>query len=190
MMESKHVIHHISDYVLDLLPGPERQLVEQHAAVCAECRQALQRESQVGVVVQRTLAAVAEAAPARLRQLRPALPARPGGLPFWRFTWPRQLAPLTLLLIVLLGSLSLHLFYRQPAWSSPSPTFLAVTATMTDEPTTTTQAAGTRGVQAAALWVETAAAATPHHLAGHLATVVTPAPVATPVAAVYALSSN
>jgi hypothetical protein len=133
-MEHANAYLLISDYVLDLLPAEERQLVEFHAAGCVACRQAIQRERQVGQVVRETLLRLPRPASGRLNGLRPAYP-RPR--PF--FTAPRQLAALALMVCLLLGTVGLNQANNESNWSLQSPTALVVTetATATTAPTST-----------------------------------------------------
>ncbi|MFQ5398954.1 MAG: anti-sigma factor family protein [Anaerolineae bacterium] len=134
-MNQPHVFIQVSDYVLGLLPPEERQQVEQHAAVCAQCRSEIGRERRMSRTVRAALSAATQPAPGRLAELMPPAPQRTG----WRlnFNWQRQLAPITLVLLLALGSLVLHFSARQQTWNPTSPTFLAATATLSHSPTAT-----------------------------------------------------
>lgn len=133
-MEHANVYLLIPDYVLDLLPAEERQLVEVHVAGCAACRQAIQRERQVGQVVRDTLLRLPRPAAGRLNQLRPVY-QRPR--PF--FSASRQLAAMALMVCLLLGTVGLNQASNQTNWTMQSPTALVVTetATATTAPTST-----------------------------------------------------
>jgi hypothetical protein len=134
-MEHSNAYLLISDYVLDLLPAETRQLMEFHAAGCPDCRQAIQRERQVGQVVRDTLLRLPRPASGRLNQLRPVY-QRPR--PF--FSAPRQLAALALMVCLLLGTVGLNqAAHSQPNWPLQSPTVLVATetATATTAPTST-----------------------------------------------------
>ena len=134
-MEHSNVYLLIPDYVLDLLPAETRLLVEFHAAGCADCRQAIQRERQVGQVLRDTLLRLPRPASGRLNELRPAY-QRPR--PF--FTAPRQVAVLALMVCLLLGTVGLNqAAHNQPEWPLQSPTVLVATktATATTAPTST-----------------------------------------------------
>jgi hypothetical protein len=133
-MEHLNAYHLIPDYVLDLLPAEKRQLVEFHAAGCSACRQAIQRERQVGQAVRDTLFHLPRPAANRLNQLRP-----PYQRPRAFFTAPRQLAAMALMVLLLLGSLGLNQANSRANWPAQSPTVLVATetATATTAPTST-----------------------------------------------------
>lgn len=117
----------IADYVLDLLPAEKRHLVENHVAACPACRQAIQRERQVGQVVRETLIQLPRPSAARLSQLRPvAARSRPFFL-----TAQRSLAALTLMVLVVLGTLGLNRSHQATSWPVQSPTGLVMTETAT-----------------------------------------------------------
>ncbi|MCP4428619.1 MAG: hypothetical protein GY803_29385 [Chloroflexi bacterium] len=173
MMNQQHINNQLADYALGLLSQSERRRVERHTAVCADCRGALRRETAVASAARGTLAVAAQP-PANLRAFMPAIPQRPKrGL---SLIWRRQLAPIALFLILLLGGAGFYLSGQQGVWTNPSPTFLAVTATMTDEPTATlTQTRVEESVEAA----QTAVPAAPSQPQIN----ATPAPNPTPIAA-------
>jgi len=176
MMNQQHIQHKLTDYALGLLSQNERQRIERHTLGCADCRQALRREVEVGQIMRDTLA-VAVQPPVNLRPFMPAIP-QPG---FWQrlrfaLAWQRPLAPIALALLLVLGSFGLYLSDQRGAWLNPAPTFLAATATMTDEPTATltqTRTEQTSGIVQTAVPI----APSPHHIAA------TPAPNPTPIAA-------
>ncbi len=189
MMKQQHVLNQIPDYALDLLPQAERIQVEQHTMRCANCRAALRSETELGSMVRATLAAVTHP-PTNLRRLMPI--RQPS---FWQklgfsLTWQRQLAPLVVFALLLLGSLGLYLSDQPAIWSNPSPTFLAATATMTDAPTATMTE--TRAEQVIVpvmtkVTENTAVSTAP----SSFPIAVTPAPNPTPITAVPAgLASN
>ncbi|HEX6385227.1 MAG TPA: zf-HC2 domain-containing protein [Anaerolineae bacterium] len=148
MRDVNHVYSLIADYTLDLLPHWQRQKVEEHAATCRNCRQALQREQQLGRMVRETLHVVAQPSPGRLRQLMPPAPAR-RSLPFLSLTWQKQLAALCVALILLVSSAGLYTSNRQDDWRDSAPSFIAATATTTSEPTATLARLETTGVKGA-----------------------------------------
>ena len=190
MKQQPHVTKQIPDYVLGLLSAEEHLRVERHTLTCADCRLALRHEGEVGRRVQATLAAAGQP-PADLRQFMPAVPAKAAFRPKWRLpatafslAWPQQLVPLTVILLLLASSLSLYLSEQRGVWTNPSPTSLAVTATMTDIPTATITE--TRGEQTTKM-AKTAVATTP----SQPEIVATPAPIPTPIAALpINLTSN
>ncbi|MBK8987812.1 MAG: zf-HC2 domain-containing protein [Chloroflexi bacterium] len=193
MMNQEHVLPLLADYVLDLLPGNERRQVEQHAADCADCRQALHGERQIGGLVRATLHTATEPAYGRLTQLRPAVPQR-ATQPIRGPQRQRQLALAGLLLVLLLGASGWRYGNARQSWQPPPPTHIAITATTV---ATTTIAATTYQEATATLaqattnrsMEETAVAAPsdqptiqPH---------ATPLPQATPIAAARpSLSAN
>jgi anti-sigma factor RsiW len=181
-MNHESIFRQIPDYVLDLLPDSKRNQVEKHAAACPECRQAILRQSQIGQAVRSTLGVVTQPPTGRLGQLMPTARAQRSFFSFG-FIWQKQMASLCLFIVLLLGSLSLPLAKQRQAWNGPSPTLLAVTATMTEEPTATVAIIKmTRTIAP----TNTAIAAT----SSHNAATITPALVATPVAAALSLASN
>lgn len=145
MGDVNHVQNLLVDYALGLLPYPKRKEVERHAAVCVDCRLALQREQQIGRAVKETVQAATRPAAGRLEQLMPAVPTRRTGLIFGQ-AWQRQVAALCVTLILLVSSAGLYtMSYRplqQPSrrYSTPSfdvPSSIATTATVTNEPIAT-----------------------------------------------------
>ncbi len=133
MHQTTHVLNQIPDYVLGLLPRQERLVVEQHTAVCPICNAQLRQESTIAPMLQSTLRAISQPSPQRLRQLMPAPPRAK-----WQWLqfggWQQQLALVSLLFTLLLGGTNL---YQQQNNQLPANSPLAVTATMTNEPTMT-----------------------------------------------------
>ena len=190
MMNQEHVLPLLADYVLDLLPGNERRQVEQHAADCADCRQALHGERQIGGLVRATLHTATEPAYGRLTQLRPAVPQR-ATQPIRGPQRQRQLALAGLLLVLLLGASGWRYGNARQSWQPPLPTHIAITATTTATTTvaTTTIAATTYQEAMATLAQATSnrsMAATAVAAPSDQPTVqphATPLPQATPIAA-------
>lgn len=176
-MKEQHVFTQIPDYVLGLLSTNEQLQVERHARLCPDCSLALQQESAVGQLVRSSLAAATQP-PANLRQFMPSITPKLG---LWEkvgfsLSWRRQLAPLTLILLLFIGSLAFNLLEQRGVWVNPSPTALAVTATLTDEPTSTLTE--TRAEQTMKI-IPTAVSTVPSHPDN----TATPAPNPTPIAA-------
>jgi anti-sigma factor RsiW len=174
MIETNHISNQVSDYVLGLLPSGERQQVELHAAICAECRQAIQRESQIGATIHSSIVSIPQANRRRLQELMPPVPTRRQIR--WRLAWQKQLAPISLGLIVLLGSWGLWQSGRSSAWSRSENNLIVVTATMTDVPTATlaqteTAHSGRSMIRLATL------------VPVHYDVLATPAPIPTPITA-------
>jgi anti-sigma factor RsiW len=145
MINTEHLSNQLlQEYTLDLLPRSQRRQVEQHTAVCPTCRHTLAQETAVATLVHNTLYRAAQPAPAQLERMRPAVPRQPvpafqlwmEQVAIWLYGPLRQPVALAgLLLILLFGGLSLHQSTTGPAWASPSPTYMAATAT--NEPTAT-----------------------------------------------------
>lgn len=173
---TQHIHQQIPDYVLGLLSQDEQQQVDQHTLACPDCRFALRQERELSQLVRTTLASAQP--PANLRQFMPPVPQKSRSLHLFDFSldWKLQLAPLTLVLFLLLGSAGIYLSEQRSLWQNISPTALAITATLTDSPTATITE--TRSEQA--LNLQTTAVPTtanqPHITA-------TPAPNPTPIAA-------
>ncbi|MCB0036412.1 MAG: zf-HC2 domain-containing protein, partial [Anaerolineales bacterium] len=85
-MESLHIQPQLTDYVLGLLSYDEKKALEQHAALCDVCRQALERERLIAQTVRETLTAVPLPSPARLQQLMPQPPQKTKS--WWAKQWP------------------------------------------------------------------------------------------------------
>ena len=173
-MTQQHVHQQIPDYVLGLLPQNEQQQVDRHTLACPDCRVALRQERELTQLVRTTLTAAQP--PTNLRQFMPPVPpkSRRIGLFYFSLNWPQQLAPLTLVLFLLLGSAGIYLSEQRGLWQNPTPT--AITATLTDSPTATINE--TRSEQA--LNLRTTAVPT---TANQPNITATPAPNPTPIAA-------
>ena len=178
MINHEHVRHQIPDYVLGLLTRQERLWVEQHTAVCSQCRQQLHQESELGRLVRTTLALATQPAPLRLRQLMPAPPpARRLG---WQgANWAKQFALAALLLLLIWSGF--NLIQQQYSGSTTPPNQLAVTATVTQKPTMTLASLeGEQGIKAISTAVPDL---NPEPAAP-------PGPIPTPIAALAPLSLN
>ena len=138
MIEPNHINTNLSDYVLDLLPRSEQREVEMHVAQCAECEAALASERAVGRLLRGTLSSVTQPDNKTLRQLMPTPPTQRQRLSF-HFTWQRQLASVCVLLILVIGGVGWY-ESNQNRSMVPLPTFVAITATYTSEPTSTNTA--------------------------------------------------
>ena len=103
MLKSNHIQHKISDYVLDLLPIEEKQLVTRHIAGCTECRQAVRQEQQIGRLIHATLNTATRPKVNQLQSLMPPIPSRRASLltivaPY------RQWAIACLLIVAMMGA--------------------------------------------------------------------------------------
>ena len=184
VMKHEQIAQQLPDYVLGLLPLSQRHDVERHTAVCPDCRQALQAERRLSLAVRSTLQSVTQPDGGRLSQLMPKPPRRRSS--FVQFIWQKQLAPVCLLLLFL-GSFGLR-WSNEPSrgWLVPSATHLAITATYTSSPTATLS-------EATEAWpgkAETAPISTRATTEPAPALAITPAPIATPIAALSVLRSN
>lgn len=174
-----HINTKLGDYVLDLLPQGERYEVERHVAHCPDCEAALASERAVGNLLRGTLNSVTQPENGRLRQLMPAVPAPKKRL-ILHLNWQRQLASVCVLLILLVGGIG-WFESNQNRNVMPLPTFVAITATYTTEPTLTNTATT---VKSTAVPAETAVSANPAP-----AFSATPPPNPTPIAALSTFSN-
>ena len=175
-MRQTHIHQKIPDYVLGLLPRNEQKQVEAHTLICPDCRLALRRETELGLMVKATLTTAAQP-PVNLRRFMPAVPTQKGFWSHFSFNWQQSLMPLTLVLFLLVSSLGFYLTQQRAGLTTPHPTALAVTATLTDSPTATITE--TRIEQA----LVAPATAVPTEKVSQPAIVATPAPNPTPIAA-------
>jgi predicted anti-sigma-YlaC factor YlaD len=178
MINQEHVLNQIPDYILGLLTRQERLWVEQHTAVCGKCRQVLHQESELSHLVRTTLAAVKQPSSLRLRQLMPAPPRSRTALMVGQ-RWHKQLAVAVILISLIWGAFGLYEHYF--TGSTITPDQLAVTATMTHEPTMTLASADEDKREAAV------STAVPGPIVEASAT---PSPAPTPIAALPSLSLN
>lgn len=124
----------LADYALGLLAAPQEELMTRHLATCVSCRQALQGERRVGMLVTQTLNAAVQGDAPHLYALRPEWrPAstRSATLP----KWTAQLVPLTAVALLLVFS-----FLLRPPRSDtilPGMGLHTATVTMTHTPTAT-----------------------------------------------------
>ena len=186
MDTQQHASQLIPDYVLGLLTAEERQRVEQHARQCAACRDAIWRERQIEALVRQSVQSTAAPHPGRLHSLRPAAPGRAAR---YRDQLYRQLAPVTVIVVLLMVGLlaqagGLDTFRPAFAQTASPPT---LTATLTHTPTATLAAAAsetTTPAQAARLaprTFDTSALPGPQVSPRPVGATAAPAPVATPI---------
>ena len=179
MIETSHINTKSSDYALDLLPRNERREVELHVAHCPDCAAVLASERAVGNLLRGTLNSVTQPENGRLRQLMPAIPTQKKR-PVFSLTWQRQLASVCVLLILVVGGIG-WFESNQNRSMMPLPTFVAITATHTTEPTMTNT--GT-SVKSTAVPTVTAVSENPAP-----AFSATPPPNPTPIAALTTFSN-
>ncbi len=92
-----------------------------------------QEERQLALLVRTTLHTATTPSPGQLATLMPPVPPQKAPLA----SWSRQWVALAASLLLLLGSLGTF-FVHQQSWLAPiTPTYLAVTATQTNVPTST-----------------------------------------------------
>lgn len=106
-------------------------------------------EQQLAGLVRSTLQAATKPDHGRLAQLRPAIPVRPQTR--WGM-WQKQGAVICAVLVVCLSLLGVYQLKQGQNGGLFMPTFTAVTATFTSEPTATNPATST-AVAGAPLWV-------------------------------------
>jgi anti-sigma factor RsiW len=167
MIETNDTPNLLQEYVLDLLPVPEKQQVAQHIGADALLLEQVKQERRVSQLVKQTLHQAGQIENGRLAQLMPAIPKQKQL--FWPSFALRQLAVVAMLFVLLLGGWQWFNHDQSAIWPS-TPTIVAVTATTTHAPTATETQIGP---------TETAVA-NPNESA----IVITPAPPPTPVAAV------
>ena len=181
---NEHINHQIPDYVLNLLPKMERQTVEQHTAVCGSCQTALQAEREMGQMVRLTLQTATQPTNGRLSQLMPPIPQQKQRWSLMMMGWQRQLAVVTMLVVILMGSFGVWNGRSQNIWGVPSPTTQVATATR-DATATIAQQQTTQAEETlAAEGLTTTAVASPSMKATAQASIIaTPPPPPTPIAA-------
>jgi predicted anti-sigma-YlaC factor YlaD len=119
----------LSDYVLELLPAAQVQLVEAHLAECEHCWSIVRQDRELGRAVSVTVRAAAQPVLPRIPSLMPVpAPRRSRQLYLWQ-----PLAALALLAMLYLGSLQMI----QPRGPYAPPTLPTTTlvATATHMPT-------------------------------------------------------
>jgi anti-sigma factor RsiW len=135
-MTHDDILRQIPEYVLGLLSPRQLSAVEHHAAHCTVCQQSIARERKLGQLVRSTVDVATKPDTAHMRRLMPAIPQqrRPDLI---LHGWQKQLAPVILILLLILGSFMLNRML--PAGSGPSlvATAHAATATSTYTPTAT-----------------------------------------------------
>ena len=135
-MTHEDILHQIPDYVLGLLSPRQLSAVEHHVAHCTICQQSMARERKLGQLVRSTVGVATKPDSAHVRTMMPAIPQqRRSGLIL--YGWQKQLAPVVLILLLILGGFMLNKML--PAGSAPSlvATAHAATATSTYTPTAT-----------------------------------------------------
>ncbi|MCP4420949.1 MAG: hypothetical protein GY805_30430, partial [Chloroflexi bacterium] len=133
----------------------------------------LRQERQVEYLLKQTLRQASHIDNGRLAQLMPTIPTKKPK-PRWGMAWQRQLAMATILFLLLFAGWQWHNNSQPTLWPT-QPTFVAVTATMTNTPAPT---------EAQTMPTETAVAKQTNESA-----IITPAPPPTPIAAV-SLNTN
>jgi hypothetical protein len=127
-------------------------------------------DEQLARLVRATIHTATQPDNGRLKQLMPPPPTRQRALAGQRIGWAKQLAPVCVTLILCLGLFGLY-HTSQPGVAGSAPTYAAITATFTSEPTATEMKA--QEMTSTAVAQQTALAQTP---------AATPAPP-TPIAA-------
>ncbi len=177
MIETNHIQPKLTDYVLGLLSGQERQDVDHHVAICPTCQDVLDSEMKMGRAIQQTLHVGTQPTNGRLQQLMPAIPQKNKQWG-WNLALQRQITSALVLSMLILGGFS---WYNATQHNGllPAPTYVAITATFTSEPTATE-------AKATILPTETAVA---NQQQPHINVNTTPPPQATPIAALSTMSN-
>ena len=177
MIETNHIQPKLTDYVLGLLSGQERQDVDHHVATCSACQGALDAEMRMGKLIQHTLHAVTQPTNGRLHQLMPTIPQKRKRWG-WNLALQRQVASASVFIMLILGGFGWYNANQQNGLL-PAPTYVAITATFTSEPTATE-------ANAAATTLPTETAVANGNVTNQQPNInvnTTPPPLATPIAA-------
>lgn len=127
----------IVDYVLGLLDSAESQSLEQHATICADCRQAIAAERKLASQMRSTIAALPRPNHAHMMRLMPAAPQKRS---FARLAhrWQHAAAVAAMLVMLIVGSFGINWSSTSPdAIASPVPAHVHITETATQNPTAT-----------------------------------------------------
>lgn len=186
-----HEIHQqLPDYVLGLLTPGQADEVTEHLAACADCRDSVHGEREIGTLVRHTLGITTQSDPTRLRQLMPAIPqrSRQGKI---ATAWAGRLAPALVLLLLIVGGLLLN----APDSERPLSFFAAATATATSTNTPTAtiaQEASSMDAQTPLLSQSSSGAMATYQAGSPGPTIAVPAPPQppTPVAALNQMATN
>jgi anti-sigma factor RsiW len=136
-MTHEDISRRIPDYVLGLLSARQLGEVEHHVAHCPDCRRLVRREKRVGQLVRLTINAATRPDATRLQRLMPAIPHRRQSVVWHSQGWPKQLAPVLLLLLLAFGGFILQRTLPEGSVPAFVVTAHAATATTTNTPTAT-----------------------------------------------------
>lgn len=162
----------IADYVLDLLSPVERQRVEGHLVGCADCREAVLAERQIGQFVRGTVAMATRPGSTNLTCLMPTPPTT-RRFPAFSFAQWRPVLAVCMLAVLFWGGLNMWSNTNPAGWQEPA-TAMAVTATQVPTMTATHT-------------VEEEQEAEPTISADGM---LSPVPAGTPIAAVWDISQG
>ena len=136
MMTHEDVLQSIPDYVLGLLSAKQLGVIESHVNHCVDCQRALLREKKVNHLVRTTIDTATRPDATCIKRLMPAIPHRRSTA--WnRRGWQRQLAPVLILLLLVLGGVTLQRTLPDGSMPAFVVTAHAATATSTNTPTAT-----------------------------------------------------
>ena len=155
----------------------KRKQVEENAAKNKAYQTMLQRERQIGQMVRSTLKQTTMPENGRLRELMPAIPQKKRRGFFLGSSLQKQLVAVAVLAVFFLGSFSIYQAQQSPIYNG-DPTLTAATATHTNEPTVTVVKEEQEVATSTAVAVQPEAESS-----------VTPAPIATPIAALPPLTN-
>lgn len=127
-----------TDYVLGLLDSAETRALEQHAAICDDCRSAIESERRISQLMRSTVATLPRANQTRLNTLMPAIPGQTQRTSSIWLRWQNGLAVAAVFVAMLIGNISLSTNGGVDSVNStPIPALIAQTATATNQPTST-----------------------------------------------------
>ncbi|HUS94253.1 MAG TPA: hypothetical protein VMZ24_03640 [Patescibacteria group bacterium] len=147
--DQQHVNKILTDYVLELLPLAEHKAATRHIARCVNCRQAVVRERQIGLVVKQTLAT---ATADKRKPLNNSWNMQVNHHHFWNLInqGRKQIFLASCLLILALATLGIQLRLHQNDILATTPAILS-TAILNTETPTATLLATSEGIQNSAI---------------------------------------
>lgn len=149
--ENQHIISQIPDYVLDLLPSTERQMVTLHIAHCWRCRQAVIGQREIGAVVKKTITRAAAVEESHLAGLMPDIPRQKGIRAIINQS-QRQIIVASCLLILAVASVGMQLRLQNSSWLATSPALISTSVMMTKTPTATLQVTSDNNLETGTLY--------------------------------------
>lgn len=138
-----HNTEKISDYVLGILDARESVVLERHAQGCEQCRTAIADERQMMAQIGGALAAIPQPTHAKLMRLMPTIPTTRRAV---KQTWQRAATVMALAVFLLVGGVMVRPIGSTPVITSPAPSLVALTATVTTAAPTSTPTQLAQGI--------------------------------------------